>query len=62
MRVTVDDGRIVEVEPLHFDGARWAHETIDVSGLPDEADVLPLVAAALARAPALPKGARSQCA
>ena len=45
MRVTVDDGRIVEVEPLHFDGARWAHETIDVSACLDEADVLSLVGA-----------------
>jgi DNA repair exonuclease SbcCD nuclease subunit len=49
MRVTVDDGRIVEVEPLHFDGARWAHESLDVSGCLDEADVLPRVADALAR-------------
>ena len=49
MRVTVDDGRIVEVEPLHFDGARWAHETIDVSACLDEADVLSLVGAALER-------------
>jgi DNA repair exonuclease SbcCD nuclease subunit len=49
MRVNVDDGRIVEVEPLPLDGARWAHESLDVSACLDEADVMPLVAAAVAR-------------
>jgi DNA repair protein SbcD/Mre11 len=49
MRATVDDGRIVEVEQLALDGARWAHETIDVAACADEAEILPLVAAALAR-------------
>ena len=40
MRVTVEDGRIVAVEPLVFDGARWAHETVDVSGADRETEVL----------------------
>jgi len=37
MRVTVEDGRIAGVEPIALDGARWAHERIDVSGLDDDA-------------------------
>jgi DNA repair exonuclease SbcCD nuclease subunit len=48
MRVTVDDGRIVAVEPLVFDGARWALEIVDVSGVAHEADVLQRIDAALA--------------
>jgi len=47
MRVTVEDGRIIAVEPLIFDGARWAHETVDVSGADREADVLARIEAAL---------------
>jgi DNA repair exonuclease SbcCD nuclease subunit len=50
MRVTVEDGRIVDVEPLFLDAARWAHETVDVSACMNERDVLPLVGAALTRA------------
>jgi DNA repair exonuclease SbcCD nuclease subunit len=49
VRVTVDDGRIVEVEPVSLDGARWAHEAIDVSSCLDEGDVLSVIGAALAR-------------
>jgi DNA repair exonuclease SbcCD nuclease subunit len=49
MRVTVDDGRIVSVEPVPLDGARWAHETLDVSACADEADTLTVISAALAR-------------
>ena len=52
MRVTVDDGRVVAVEPVPLDFARWAHEEVDVSGCVDEADILPLIRAALARAQA----------
>src|SRR5579863_4971996 len=50
MRVTVEDGRVVDVEPLFLDAARWAHETVDVSACSDESDTLPLIAAALGRA------------
>ena len=49
VRVTVEDGRIVEVTPLVLDGARWAHETVDVSGCSDEGQVLDLVRGALER-------------
>lgn len=47
MRVTVEDGRIVEVTPLVLDGARWAHLEIDIGGVDDEADVLARIDAAL---------------
>lgn len=47
MRVTVEDGRIIAVEPLVFDGARWAHESIDVSGLAQESDVTDRIGAIL---------------
>jgi len=50
MRITVEDGRIVDVEPLTLDAARWAHETVDVSACADEHDALPLIGAAIARA------------
>jgi DNA repair exonuclease SbcCD nuclease subunit len=50
MRVTAEDGRIVEVEPLPLDAARWAHARPDVSGLEDEAAIADAVAAALADA------------
>ncbi len=40
VRVSVEDGRIREVVPIALDRARWAHETIDVTGCADEADVL----------------------
>lgn len=39
MRVTVEDGRIVDVTPLVLDGARWAHASIDVSADADEAAI-----------------------
>lgn len=40
VRVTVDDGRIVDVTPLALDGARWAHVSLDIGGATDEAEVL----------------------
>jgi DNA repair protein SbcD/Mre11 len=40
MRVTVEDGRIVDVTPVALDSARWAHESIDVGDCADEADAL----------------------
>jgi DNA repair exonuclease SbcCD nuclease subunit len=50
MRVTVEDGRIVEVTPLVLDGARWAHLEIDVGGIDNEADVVARIDAALVAA------------
>jgi DNA repair exonuclease SbcCD nuclease subunit len=49
MRVTVDDGRIVNVEPVPLDGARWAHETLDVTACSDAADVLRMISSVLSR-------------
>ncbi|WP_420135082.1 metallophosphoesterase family protein [Rhodopseudomonas sp.] len=43
MRVTVEDGRVVDVTPLALDGARWAHLTIDSTGLVEESQVSALV-------------------
>jgi DNA repair exonuclease SbcCD nuclease subunit len=48
MRVSVDDGRIVEVTPLHLDGARWAHVVVDVSEATSEAEAVARVREALA--------------
>jgi DNA repair protein SbcD/Mre11 len=50
MRVTVEDGRIVDVTPLSLDGARWAHLTIDVHDASSEEDVTARIATALAGA------------
>ncbi len=50
MRVSVEDGRIVAVEPVPLDAARWAHESVDVSACADESDVLSRIAAGLSRA------------
>lgn len=50
VRVTVEDGRIVDVTPLALDGARWAHLTIDVHGAGNEDDVVARTVAALAGA------------
>jgi DNA repair exonuclease SbcCD nuclease subunit len=47
MRVTVENGRIVEVTPLVLDGARWAHLEIDVGGIDDETDIVARIDAAL---------------
>lgn len=47
MRVTVEDGRIVDVTPLALDGARWEHLMVDVSSAADERDVLDQVVARL---------------
>jgi DNA repair exonuclease SbcCD nuclease subunit len=56
MRVTVDDGRIVEVTPLHLDGARWAHASIDVADIESEADVVARVRDALGESHAQGEG------
>ena len=50
MRVTVDDDRIVAVEPIALDAARWAHEFVDVSGVSDESEALTKISQALSRA------------
>ena len=50
MRVTVEDGRVVLVEPVALDAARWAHETIDVSAIAHESEAVALIDAALAQA------------
>jgi DNA repair protein SbcD/Mre11 len=47
VRVTVEDGRIVEVTPLALDGARWAHLTVDVAAVADEAEMIQRIAAEL---------------
>ncbi|CAN5244434.1 DNA repair exonuclease [soil metagenome] len=52
MRVTVEDGRIVEVVPLVLDSARWAHLTIDVANAANEAAVIEQISAELADAQA----------
>lgn len=56
MRVTVDDGRIVEVSSVALDAARWSHELVDVSGLDEAGGVRDLIDAALARAAASAEG------
>jgi len=56
VRVTVEDGRIVSVEPFALDAARWAHERIDVTGLDDEDAVLGRIAEALGAAQAAAEG------
>ena len=35
MRVTVDDGRIVDTQPIELDAARWAHVQIDAANCDD---------------------------
>jgi DNA repair protein SbcD/Mre11 len=50
VRVTVEDGRIVDVTPLALDGARWAHLTIDVHDANSEDDAVARIVAALADA------------
>ena len=49
MRVTVEDGRVVDATPLFLDQARWANEIIDASGCEGFADALALVGESLAR-------------
>jgi DNA repair exonuclease SbcCD nuclease subunit len=48
VRVTVEDGRIVEVLPVALDGARWAHFTVDVTNADGESDVVKRISAAVA--------------
>lgn len=48
LRVTVEDGRIVEVVPLVLDSARWEHLTVNVATAANEADVIEQISAKLA--------------
>ncbi len=56
VRVSVEDGRIVAVEPFALDGARWAHATADLGGLEDDEAVTQAISAALAAAHAEAEG------
>jgi len=50
VRVTVEDGKIVEVAPLALDGARWAHLVVDMTDAATEDDVTTKVTSAIADA------------
>jgi exonuclease SbcD len=56
MRVTVEDGRIVAVEPFALDAARWAHARADVSGLEDDDAITQAISNALREAHAGAEG------
>ncbi len=56
VRVTVEDGRIVHVEPIALDAARWAHERVDVGGIADEEAALAKIGAAIEAAVAAAEG------
>lgn len=56
VRVTVEDGRIVDVAPLVLDSARWDHIRVDVSGDATEADLFGRVKTALEAAQAASGG------
>lgn len=62
MRVTVEDGRVIAVEPVALDAARWAYETVEVEGCADETAVLARIETRLgvvhAQAEARPLAAR----
>ena len=47
MRVSVEEGRIVDVAPLALDAARWARAQIDVAPCRDEAEVVTRIEAAM---------------
>jgi DNA repair exonuclease SbcCD nuclease subunit len=50
VRVTVEDGRIVEVTPLALDGARWAHLALDIADATSEDDAVTRISAVIADA------------
>lgn len=50
MRVTVEDGRIVEVAPIVLDAARWVHPSVDLTGAESEAEVMAASGDAIAAA------------
>ncbi len=47
MRVSVEEGRIVDVAPLALDAARWARAQIDVAPCRDETEVVTRIEAAM---------------
>lgn len=47
--VHVDDGRVVDVEPLELDVARWVHVVLDLTGVASEDAALHALGAALER-------------
>jgi exonuclease SbcD len=56
MRVTVEDGRVVDAVPVALDGARWVHLTVDVAGVDSETEVLVRIGSAIAGAHAQSEG------
>ncbi|MBB5048825.1 DNA repair exonuclease SbcCD nuclease subunit [Rhodopseudomonas rhenobacensis] len=56
VRVTVEDGRVIEVTPLALDGARWAHLTVDITDVAHEDEMLARCRDALAEAQAQSEG------
>ena len=56
VRVSVEDGRIVAVEPFALDAARWAHARADVKGLDDDDAITQAISAALGLAHAEAEG------
>ena len=56
VRVTVEDGRIIDVTPLALDGARWAHVPIDIGNAGSETDILARIADGMADAHAASDG------
>ena len=56
VRVSVEDGRIVAVEPFALDAARWAHARADLGGLEVEDAITQAISAALAAAHAQAEG------
>lgn len=56
MRVTVEDGRIVEVAPIVLDAARWVHPSVDLTGAESEAEVMAAAGDAIAAAHAAGEG------
>ena len=49
MRVTVENGRIIDVVPVALDGARWVRLSIDLAEVDNEADAIAKVVAELDR-------------
>lgn len=56
VRVTVEDGRVVDVTPLALDGARWAQLTVDLADVAIEDEMLARCRDALAEAQAQSEG------
>jgi len=50
VRVTVEDGRIVEVVPMALDGGRWAHLSLDIESVAAEDEMTTRIVAAVTEA------------